>query len=181
MSATRWEQLAQAADPTRFRALVLIEPIVFPGPYRREGREEMASRATRRRRVFGSREEAADNFRGRGAFKGWVDEALDGYIECGLVGDSEVSLACAPEIEADIYRAWRDHDTWEKVVSIDVPVLLMAGEKSNTITPDFARQQGDRFPRAGVEIVPDTGHFLPMERPDLVAKRVARLVEVTGT
>jgi pimeloyl-ACP methyl ester carboxylesterase len=172
--------MAQAADASRFRALLLIEPIIFPGPYEREGRESMAVTAQRRRPTFESRESAAEHFRGRGAFTNWVDGAFDGYIECGLTGDSEVSLACRPDVEADIYRAWRDHDTWDKLGSIDIPVLVMAGENSDTITPDFAREQAARFPKAGVEIVPGTGHFLPMERPDIVAERVRRLVEVTG-
>ncbi len=172
--------MAQIADPARFRALILIEPIVFPGPYAREGREAMASRAQGRRSAFESREAAREHFQGRGAFAEWVNEAFDGYIECGLVGDEEVRLACSPEVEADIYRAWRDHDTWDKLGSIDIPVLVMAGETSDTITPEFARAQAARLPRGGVEIVPGTGHFLPMEKPDVVAERVLRLVEVTS-
>jgi pimeloyl-ACP methyl ester carboxylesterase len=172
--------MAQAADPSRFRALILIEPVIFPGPYGREGRESMAETAQRRKPTFESREAAAEHFRGRGAFAGWVEAAFDGYIACGLIGDDEVRLACRPEVEADIYRAWRDHDTWDKLGSIDIPVLVMAGGRSHTVTPDFARKQAAQFPRAGVEIVPGTGHFLPMERPDIVADRVRRLVEVTG-
>lgn len=173
--------VAQMADPDRFRALILIEPIVFPGPFRREGRAEMAERAAKRKPVFDSRRAAAENFRGRGAFANWVEEAFDGYLECGLIGDDEVTLACSPEVEADIYRAWRDHDTWDHLGSIEVPVLLMAGELSDTITPDFAREQAGQFPRAELEIVPDTGHFLPMERPDVVAERVHRMVDVAET
>ncbi len=172
--------MAQSADPGRFRALILIEPIVFPGPYRREDRDAMARTAERRRPGFRSRQEAAENFRGRGPFQHWVDAAFDAYIACCLVGEDEVMLACPPEVEADIYRAWKAHDTWERLGSIDIPVLVMAGEHSDTITPDFARRQAERFPRAGVEIVPDTGHFLPMERPDLVADRARRFVEVIG-
>lgn len=172
--------MAQIADPDRFRALILIEPIVFPGPYAREGREAMATQAQRRRSVFDSREQAREHFRGRGAFADWVDGAVDGYIGCGLIGEEEVRLACSPEVEADIYRAWRDHDTWDKLGSIDIPVLVMAGETSDTITPEFARAQAARLPRGGVEIVPGTGHFLPMQKPDLVAERVLRLVEVTA-
>lgn len=172
--------MAQADDPARFRALILIEPIVFPGPFGRQERDEMAITAAKRRAVFESREAAADNFRGRGAFEHWVEGAFDGYIECGLVGEGEVRLACSPETEADIYRAWNAHDTWDRLGSIDVPVLLMSGETSDTITPDFAREQAGRFPRAGLEIVGDTGHFLPMERPEIVAERVRRFLEIAA-
>lgn len=171
--------MAQAKDPGRFRALVLIEPIVYPPPYRRE-ENDMSHRARRRRREFPSRAAAAENFRDKGAFVGWDQSAFEGYINCGLLGEDGVVLACDPELEADIYRASGAHDTWDRLREIEVPVLLMSGEESDTITPDFARRQADEFVRAGVEVVPDAGHFLPMERPGLVAERVRRLVEVTG-
>lgn len=171
--------MAQIEDPSRFQALVLIEPIVFPGPYVREARETMADKAIRRRSIFESRDEARRHLRGRGVFADWVADALEGFIQCGLIGDGEVHLACSPEVEADIYRAWRDHDTWERLGAIDIPVLVMAGERSDTITPAFAREQAARFPRAGVEIVPGTGHLLPMEKPHVVAERVRRLLELS--
>jgi pimeloyl-ACP methyl ester carboxylesterase len=57
------------------------------------------------------------------------------------------------------------------------PVLLMSGETSDTISPAFARSQAAQFRRAGLEVVPDVGHFLPMVDPGLVAERVQRLVE----
>lgn len=170
--------MAQAADPQRFGALLLIEPIVFPGPFGREEHNEMALAAAKRRARFESREEAAEHFRGRGLFQGWVDDAFEAYIRCGLIGEDEVRLACSPEVEADVYRAWKGHDTWDELGAIEIPVLLMVGERSDTFTPDFARELAGKFPRAGLEIVPDAGHFLPMERPDLVAERVRRLVEV---
>lgn len=172
--------MAQLADQERFRALVLIEPIIYPGPYGRDDRYPMALTAEKRKAVFPSREAAADNFRGRSPFEHWDDEALEGYLDCALVGDDEVRLACAPEVEADIYRAFRAHDTWDHLGAIEVPVLVITGEESDTITPEFAREQASRFTRAGVEIVPGTGHFLPMERPDLVADRVRRIVQVAG-
>jgi pimeloyl-ACP methyl ester carboxylesterase len=171
--------MAQAADPGRFRALVLVEPVMFPGPHERRD-NAMSEVALRRRREFESRDEAASNFRGRGAFAGWDEGAFEGYIRCGLVGDGPVRLACDPEVEADIYRGSGAHDTWDRLGDIDVPVLLISGELSETIPPDLAHEQASRFPRAGVEVVPGAGHFLPMERPELVAKRVRRLLESVG-
>ena len=168
--------MAQLADPDRFRFLVLIEPIVFPGPH---GRQEhlLSEVAARRRSLFESREEARENWASKGAFAGWDPEALDAYVRCGLVGDGPVHLACDPEHEADIYRASNDHNTWERLGAIEIPVLVLAGELSDTTPPEFISRQAAQFPHAGLEIVPDTGHFLPMERPDLIAERVARVVQ----
>ncbi len=167
--------MAQLADPDRFRFLVLIEPSVFPGPH---GRQEnhLSVFTLKRKRMFHSRGAAKDNFASRDAFSNWVPSALEAYVECGLVGEGPVELACDPEIEADIYRASNAHDTWEKLGEIEIPVLILAGEASDPIPPEFAREQTAQFRRAGLEIVPGVGHFLPMEKPDLVADRIRRLV-----
>lgn len=167
--------MAQVADPGRFEALVLIEPIVYPGPFRKKD-NAMAEKAERRRVEFPTRAEAADSFRGRGAFVGWSERAFEGYISCGLAGDGPVHLACNPALEADMYRASTQHGTWDVLSEIDVPVLILAGEKSDSITPELARAQAAQFPSAGVEIVPGEGHFLPMTSPGLVAQRIQRLV-----
>ena len=82
------------------------------------------------------------------------------------------------QVEADIYRASHAHDTWERLGEVEIPVLLLAGENTDSTPPEFARQQTARFPKAGLEIVPDAGHFLPMERPELVANRVRRLTVI---
>jgi pimeloyl-ACP methyl ester carboxylesterase len=167
--------MAQLTDPDRFRFLVLIEPIIFPGPHQRV--DYMMSAASKRKRMFESRSVARDNFASRGAFADWVPSAIDGYVECGLIGDGVVELACDPEVEADIYRVSNLNDTWEHLGEIDIPVLILAGEESDTTPPEFARRQAAQFPKAGLEIVPGAGHFLPMTHPELVATRIHRLVE----
>lgn len=171
--------MAQLADPDRFRALVLIEPIIFPGPHRRL-EHPLSVIAEKRKRSFATREDARANFMSRRTFRDWHPQALEGYLSCGLEGEGPVSLTCVPEVEADIYRASNAHDTWDHLAEVEVPVLVLAGEASDTITPDVARRQAAEFSRAGVEIVPGSGHFLPMERPDLVARRARRLAETIG-
>lgn len=172
--------MAQLADPVRFRFLILIEPIIFPAPHGREDHPLVAA-ASKRKTSFDSRQEALENFGSRGAFAGWDPEALKAYVDCGLEGDGPVTLACKPDVEADIYRASNDHDTFERLGEVGIPVLILAGEESDTIAPHLARAQAEQFASAGVEIVSATGHFLPMEMPDLVADRVARIVETFET
>jgi len=167
--------MAQLADPDRFRFLVLIEPTVFPGPHDRQ-ENSLSVSTLRRKSSFESREAAKDYFASRDAFFNWAPSAVNAYVECGLVGEGSVELACDPEIEADIYRASNAHDTWERLGELEIPVLVLAGENSDPIPPEFAREQTARFRRAGLEIVPGAGHFLPMEKPDLVADRIQRLV-----
>lgn len=87
------------------------------------------------------------------------------------MGTGPYTLACPPRLEAEIYRGWADHDTFERMHAIEVPVLILAGAESDTLTGEMVRAQAARFPRARFEAVPEAGHFLPMERPDLVADR----------
>jgi pimeloyl-ACP methyl ester carboxylesterase len=166
--------MAQLRDP-RFEFLVLVEPIILPGPHRRSD-HHMSEVALKRKRWFPSREVARENFLSRPAFAGWDRRALEGYLEGGLAdAGGRVRLACDPEVEAEVYRGSTAHDTWEHLGGVEIPVLILAGARSDTIPPELARAQAARFPRAGVEIVPDAGHFLPMERPGLVADRVRRV------
>jgi pimeloyl-ACP methyl ester carboxylesterase len=168
--------MAQLADPGRFRFLILIEPIIFPGPHGRLD-HPLSVLAVRRRKTFDSRAAALENFSSKDAFSGWDAAALEAYVRCGLVGDGPVELACDPDLEADVYRGSNAHETWERLGDIEIPVLILAGEASDTTPPGFARLQAAQFEKAGLEIVPDAGHFLPMEKPRLVADRVRRVVE----
>ncbi len=166
--------MAQVQDPTRFRGLILIEPIIFPGPHVRV-EHFLSPGALKRKREFPSREAALANFASRQLFARWHPDALAGYVECGFRGDGPVTLVCDPEIEADIYRASNDHDTWDRLHMIEVPVLVMVGAESDTISGNHPRSLTSLMPKAGLEVVDGAGHFLAMERPDLVAARTRRL------
>jgi pimeloyl-ACP methyl ester carboxylesterase len=168
--------MAQLTDPGRFRFLLLIEPIIFPGPYRRE-EHPLGIVAAKRKDRFLTRQAARENFITRPAFAGWQPEAIDGYVSCGLTGDGPVRLACEPGVEAEVYRGSREHSTWARLGEVTTPALILCGEASDTVGADLARDQAARLGSAGVEIVPGAGHFLPMERPELVADRVRRLGE----
>ena len=170
--------MAQLVDPRRFRALVLVEPIVFPPPHQRVN-HPLASIAIKRKREFPNREEALANFAERGAFSDWDDMALRGYVDCGFLGNDPIALACDPEVEAEIYETSNEHDTWDRLEEIEIPTVVLAGAHTDTIKPELARAQAALM-GGGVEIVPDTGHFLPMERPDLIAQRTRRMVEAVA-
>jgi pimeloyl-ACP methyl ester carboxylesterase len=167
--------MVEIKAPGTFAELLLVEPIVFPPPF---GRFEspLAALAEKRRNQFASREEARANFAGKAPFSAWDPLALDGYIECGLVETGEgIELACRPEDEAEIYRAATQHGAWDLLGDVEVPVHVVAGEFSETHPPEFVRSFASRVPDCEVEIVPGTGHFLPMELPGSMSKRIVRI------
>lgn len=166
--------MAELLEPGTFSALVLIEPIVFPGPYQRMDEAPMAEAALRRKPAFPSREDALTNFRGRGPFARWDDRALEAYVDgCMRLVDDELRLKCLPEVEAAFYRTGTAHGVWDRLGEVAVPSVLVAGEHSDTHPAEFASALAARFPNALVGIVPNATHFLPMEQPGRVAATIA--------
>lgn len=169
--------MAELMAPGSFDYLVLIEPILLPPPFAPRD-TQVARSAERRRANFPSLADARNHLRSKPPFSSWDDRAFEGYLRDGFRptgNQSEVTLSCRPEDEAEIYRSAFAHGTWSRLGGIRVPTLVMAGALSETHSEAFIRQLVSRFPSAGFEIVAGVGHFLPMEKPHLVADRVRRL------
>jgi pimeloyl-ACP methyl ester carboxylesterase len=165
--------MAELLRPGSFSALVLVEPIVFPEPYRRMEENPMSAVALRRRRDFPSKEEAAEAFRGRGPFAGWVEPSLDAYVACGFrPGPGGWTLKCSPEIEAEFYRGATAHGVWGRLGQLGCPVVVVAGEDSPSHSPPFLRALMGQFAAARLEVVPGATHFVPMQRPGALAALV---------
>ena len=59
----------------------------------------------------------------------------------------------------------------------DVPVLFMQGVNDGCLRAEFAQRAGAGLPPGSeVEVVADAGHFLQLERPEIVNDRVAAFV-----
>lgn len=160
---------AESFRPGLFRHLVLIEPIIFPPPFQRmDG--PLSEGTRRRRRVFGSRDDAFERF-AYGPFGTWAPEVLAAYIDHGFRGsESGWELKCDPEVEADFYAEGLNHDTWKRVETIDVPVTLVAGEGSNTHPKPYLDALASQFSDVDVVVVPGAGHLVPMEDPASIAR-----------
>lgn len=166
--------LAALESPGSFDALVLIDPIITPPPHRRGEDTPLAIRAERRRRWFADADEAARRW--RRAFDSWDEEAFAGYVEGGLVpgvdeatGERGLVLACDPHDEAEWFRAGWGHGAWERLHELDIPVRLVTGRESETHGHGLAEALAGRIPGSELSLVDGEGHFLPMERPRLVA------------
>lgn len=165
--------MSAIADPDAFEHLVLIEPIITPPPYERHEDDPMAAVAEGRRSSFPDRETARTHFSSKGPFAGWVDDAMDAYLEGGLRdAGSEVVLKCAPATEAEHYRSGWAHPTWDRLGEIACPVTLVAGAESTTHHGTYLSELTRRFRQVEVRVVPRASHFVPMERPGLVAESI---------
>ncbi|CAN5290419.1 alpha/beta hydrolase [soil metagenome] len=175
--------MAELLAPGTFSALVLVEPIVFPPPHRRQEEQTLVDAALKRKRVFESPAAAAENFVTKPAFADWHPAALTEYVEHGLrsTGDGWI-LACDPEVEAEFYRTGPAHDAWDRLEELTLPVTLIAGERSTTHHGRYLEALAGRFgTEPAVDVVAGASHLVVMERPELIAEHVAGRLPAPST
>ncbi len=179
--------MAAALRPERVRALVLVEPVLYPrlAPLmmrvarllgRTSDMPDLVAMAEKRRAVFPSFEMALKAYTGRGAFKTWPGEMVRDYLTGGLVptgNGEEVRLACDPRWEAEDFRQ-PPPGISRLAPRVRCPVTLLHGTRpGSTARPHEVR----RFARMGARIVTvaEAGHFLPMEFPEVVREEILRI------
>jgi len=173
--------MAEILRPGTFSALVLVEPIVLPGPVGRRDDNPLAAGAERRRSLFPSLEAARALFRGRGPFALWSEAALSAYVRGGLRRDGDVwTLKCAPEHEAEHYRVAWATGAWGRLGEVRCPVVVTGGELSASHPRTFLEELTSRFTRARLHMIPGATHFAPMEDPEAVAALVGEVLAGLG-
>lgn len=169
--------LASAEAPDRVKSLVVFDPVVL-GPEAitaaRNGEiteSPLVQGALRRRSVFPSRAAAVEAYTGRGAFRNWTSAMLADYVADGFREreDGEVELTCAPEWEASNFTS-QAHDTWDAFARSKAPIAIFRAETGSTCRVEGQEDALAASGRITLRTVPGTTHFLPMERPDVVAE-----------
>jgi pimeloyl-ACP methyl ester carboxylesterase len=163
--------LAAAAAPERVKRLVLFDPVIFPLASQADAAESpLVQGALRRRASFPSKGAALAAYLGRGAFRTWRREQLADYVEDGFreTPTGEVTLTCAPEWEASNFRT-HNYDPWAAFAESRCPIDIRRAAEASTCRLDGREAELTADGRVTVETVPGTTHFLPMERPDVVA------------
>lgn len=139
----------------------------------------MSAVARKRRSVFESREAAKERFR-NGPFSTWTEQSLDAYLDGGFRDSADgFELKCTPAVEADYYAEGSNHDTWELVDSLDIPVTLVAGEFSESHQEPFLGTLLSRFRHGELIVVEGVGHLVPMEDPQGLARIIDRTLGTT--
>jgi pimeloyl-ACP methyl ester carboxylesterase len=183
--------LAAHAQPDRVRALVLFDPVILPRwtsalmhrlPWlatRIYRRLPLTQGALRRRSVFDSFGAAFRAYRGRGAFRTWPEIMLADYIAGGFRerDDGTVELSCAPAWEASNFEA-QGNDTWRALNRTPLPIDIYQSAIQSACHLGAIAGLRRRNPRLHVHTPPQTTHFLPMERPDLVRDALLNAAEV---
>ena len=171
--------LAAAQAQERVRGLVLFEPVIPASSALAAGETGEApdsgfvQGALKRRTSFPSREAAVAAYVGRGPFRRWSDAMLADYVADGFrdLDDGTVELACSPAWEVSNYLA-QAHDCWGALAKAPGPIRVFRSTDHSACSAEL-ETMSIATGRLSVETVPDTSHFLPMERPDLVQQALA--------
>ncbi|GAB4457027.1 MAG: alpha/beta hydrolase [Anaerolineales bacterium] len=170
---------AALREPRKFRALVLIDPVLFVPPvlvmwavFRAVGLGDrlhpLIRAAQKRRRTFDDLETVFRGYRTRPVFRHLSDESLRAYI-AGITRPSAnggYELVYSPEWEAQIYRSGlHDFDLWRDLPKLEVPTLFLRGAETDTFLEKAARLVKKKQPRVRVEALEKSTHLLPLERP----------------
>jgi pimeloyl-ACP methyl ester carboxylesterase len=165
--------------PGRFRALVLLDPVLFVPltlmawkiardlnlGYKFHPKIEGA---LKRRRVFDNLEMVFRGYRAREVFKYMGDESLRAYIS-GITKprtNGGFELAYSPEWESRIYMTGlQDFDLWQGLPSLKPPTLVIRGAETDTFLENAADLVKEKNPKIQVRTLPQSTHILPLERP----------------
>lgn len=172
------------ADPARFKALALVDPVIFTGALTLfwgvlKGlgfgtRLPLIQGARRRRDTFRSFEEVRSSYEGKSVFATWDRQVFDDYIRSGFVETDagEVRLRYPKAWESRIFEL-TPSSVWRDLKALDLPMLVVRGAGSDTFTAAAADRMRRELPKTSVVELAGTSHFVPMEKPREVAGLIA--------
>ena len=165
--------MAALEAPQYFRGLVVYEPIVMP-PDLLPGTSRgnfLATGARKRRSSFATYEDAVSNYSSKPPLNVLDTECMQQYVRGGfaLGGDGSVHLKCRPEIEARTYEAGGNHQTWDRLGELQLPVWVLCGIPQEMQPSARTLALAARIPGARYIQLDHLGHFGPMQAPAEIA------------
>jgi lipase len=176
---------AAALRPRTYRALLLLDPTIYPQELYGTPAPD-ASFTLRRRNLWASPDEMFERFKARPPFAGWWPEILRDYCKYGVLPrDGEYVLACPPAVEASIYENSKEAacNVYPDIAQIQYPVVVMrAGRERQSGIFDLAASPtapdlASRFAHGRDVVLPDASHYIAMEEPEKVAEEIRKLAE----
>jgi pimeloyl-ACP methyl ester carboxylesterase len=169
---------AALRDPSKFRALILLDPVLFVPSrlvawnfFRAIGLGNRVHPkivgALKRRRTFDDLDTVFHGYRTRKVFQYMSDEDLQNYL-AGITRktDNGYELVYSPEWESRIYlTGLLDFDIWRGLPALEIPTLFIRGAGTDTFLENAAKFVKRKLPKAQVKTLERSTHLLPLERP----------------
>jgi pimeloyl-ACP methyl ester carboxylesterase len=174
---------AAALRPRTYRALLLIDPTIYPQEFYGTPAPD-SSFTLRRRNLWASADEMFERFKARPPFASWRPEILRDYCDYGVLPrNGEYVLACPPAVEASIYENSKEAaaNVYPDMAQIQCPVVVMrAGRERQSGTFDLAASPtapdlASRFAHGRDVVLPDASHYIAMEEPEMVTEEIRKL------
>ncbi|KAG0073921.1 hypothetical protein BGZ92_003629 [Podila epicladia] len=192
--------LAEIIRPGTFSAIVAVDPTNFPREiYMNLPLEDhpMGQLTLKRRDSWKSKIEAKANLLQKKFFKVWHPEALESYVEYGMMdvvnadGSTGVTLKCPKFQEAITFAHIGTglHDSFEGMAKLDIPVHLLVGEISDikqvnahsSSQPEIVQMKFDLLKNGKLDIVKGAGHLLTLEKPQESADLISAFLDRAWT
>jgi pimeloyl-ACP methyl ester carboxylesterase len=182
---------AALRQPELFRALVLIDPVLFPPFIIRSWKVICALRLgyqmhplvreTRdRRRQFDDLDRLFEGYRRKPVFRYMGDPELHAYIEgIACPGEHGYQLCYSADWEMRIYvtSVGSDMDIWRGLPGLNIPLLIIRGAETDTFWASTARRVLHKVPAAHVVTVSQATHLVPLERPNEVYRAIQEFLQ----
>ncbi len=177
---------AALANPKRFRALVLIDPVLFP-PYviyswkvfRALGLgyyvHPLVRTTRQRRREFDDLSRLFQGFRRKPVFRFFGDDELRSYIEgiaCPGVHGYQLCYSVDWEMRIYITSVSSDMDLWRGLPGLKIPLLILRGAETDTFWNSTAGLVQRKDPAARIVTIPRATHLVPLEQPGEVSQDI---------
>jgi pimeloyl-ACP methyl ester carboxylesterase len=169
--------------PDLIRALILIDPTILPYSWmwwwyiaKLTGLARFVpiiATAAKRRSEWPDQKRMLEAYQAKAVFQTWQDGFLDAYIRDGTeeTGNGSIRLSCNPAWESRCFAVC-PHDIWRYIPRLQKPALVLYGAKSDTFLASAAKRFEAKVPGTAFRCFIDTGHFVPMERPDGTAEAI---------
>lgn len=108
---------------------------------------------------------------------GWVCRAID---DDTLVELADALVRIDPAVYLRMLRAMEDHDATDVLSTIDVPTLIIAGERDPFTPRDSLARMAEDIAGAEVLTLPAAGHFIGLGFPEHVSLRIEKFFRERG-
>jgi pimeloyl-ACP methyl ester carboxylesterase len=103
-------------------------------------------------------------------------------VDPAIVRFAERMIEGTPiDVVAEFYPAFTEHDKTEALSAFaELPVLVLAGVQDLVTPSEHSEAIADLLPEAELVLVPDAGHLVMLEHPEVVTDRLADLLTRAG-
>ena len=179
---------AALLQPEKFRALILLDPVLFKPLFMTAWNitralglgkrvHPLIPAAQKRRRSFDDFEAFYQSYRTKPVFRHFSDDNLRAYIK-GMTKPRDgggYELIFPVEWEVHIYlTAMRDYDIWKNLSALRIPTLIIRGDETDTFLERNANYVKKKNPNIQIQTLKKATHLLPLEYPNDVAELIEK-------